>query len=59
MPFRLRGCPRCGGDLELRRDPQVGWEWHCVQCGHSADAWRDIRRRVAARGPYQPRRHTQ
>jgi hypothetical protein len=28
--WRLRGCPRCGGDVHLERPG----EWSCLQCGY-------------------------
>lgn len=33
MPFRLKGCPRCGGDLFLERD-LYGAYYCCLQCGY-------------------------
>ena len=35
--LRLKGCPRCGGDLALQQDLD-GLLWLCVQCGHWLDA---------------------
>ena len=32
MTFWLRACPKCGGDLEARREVS-GTYVHCVQCG--------------------------
>ena len=30
--MRLKGCPRCNGDLIIDRDGNVWYEW-CLQCG--------------------------
>ena len=30
--WRLKGCPRCGGDLS--KEPAYR-EWICLQCGHA------------------------
>ena len=32
--IRLRGCPRCRGDLFLEHDP-LGWSLSCLQCGYT------------------------
>ncbi len=51
MPFYLKGCPRCHGDLTLA---ETGWpgehELSCLQCGYRADADRflAIRRELVA-----------
>jgi len=29
--WRLKGCPRCGGDMCIERS-RDGWEEHCLQC---------------------------
>ena len=34
--FRLKGCPRCEGDILLDRD-EYGWYEHCLQCGYQRD----------------------
>jgi len=31
--WRLKGCPKCKGDLYLDRD-RNGWFEECLQCGH-------------------------
>ena len=31
--WRLKGCPRCRGDMQLDRDRNGRHEW-CLQCGH-------------------------
>ena len=39
--WRLRSCPRCGGDLVL--EPYyldlavVGYVWDCIHCGYEVD----------------------
>ena len=33
--WMLKGCPRCGGDLELLNGEFL--EYVCLQCGHHAD----------------------
>ena len=33
MMWRLKSCPRCGGDLYLDSD-QYGWYEHCLLCGY-------------------------
>ncbi len=32
MTWKLKGCPRCGGDVFLDRDYD-GWFEECLQCG--------------------------
>lgn len=32
--WRLRGCPKCGGDMVLEEDHIEGWMEICLQCGH-------------------------
>ena len=34
--WRLKGCPRCGGDVHIDRDHH-GWFEECLQCGYTAD----------------------
>ena len=34
--WRLKGCPKCKGDVELDRD-QWGWYEQCIQCGYLFD----------------------
>jgi len=34
--WKLKGCPRCKGDLELDRD-EWGWYEQCIQCGYMDD----------------------
>lgn len=31
--WRLKGCPKCNGDLYLDKDTN-GWEEKCLQCGY-------------------------
>ena len=33
--WRLKGCPKCGGDVYVDRDHD-GWHEECLQCGHCA-----------------------
>lgn len=33
MVIRLKGCPRCHGDLIPEGD-QFGWDLTCLQCGY-------------------------
>jgi len=33
LAIRLKGCPRCHGDLIPEGD-QFGWDWACLQCGY-------------------------
>ena len=38
--LRLKGCPRCNGDIFQSRDHH-GWYEHCLQCGYLRDLeWR-------------------
>ena len=30
--WRLKSCPKCGGDVEIDRD-EWGWYEQCIQCG--------------------------
>jgi len=34
--IKLKGCPRCGGDMVLGSD-RWGWYQHCLQCGMNLD----------------------
>ncbi len=34
--MRLKGCPRCKGDILIDRD-HIGWYEHCLQCGYQRD----------------------
>lgn len=33
LAMRLKGCPRCHGDLIAEGD-QYGWDLACLQCGY-------------------------
>lgn len=35
--WRLKACPRCGGDTHLENHPRDGWQEECLQCGYSID----------------------
>ena len=35
--WRLRCCPKCGGNMHLGEDPKDGWQEECLQCGYSID----------------------
>ncbi len=32
--WKLKGCPRCGGDVFLDRDEENRWYEQCLQCGY-------------------------
>ncbi len=34
--WRLKGCPRCNGDMFTDRDID-GWYEHCLLCGYTRD----------------------
>ena len=34
--WKLRGCPKCGGDVFLEKDTS-GWYERCLQCGYNRD----------------------
>ena len=36
MKWRLRSCPRCGGDIMIYVDFD-GWHETCLQCGYSVE----------------------
>ena len=36
MRWRLRSCPRCGGDMFIDKD-LYGWYEKCLQCGHCCE----------------------
>jgi hypothetical protein len=38
MKWRLRSCPRCGGDTFIEKD-LYGWYETCLQCGY----WCELR----------------
>ncbi len=33
VAWKLKGCPRCGGDVFLDRDEENRWYEQCLQCG--------------------------
>jgi hypothetical protein len=35
--WRLRGCPRCKGDLNITKNDQGGLTESCLQCGYTVD----------------------
>ncbi len=35
--WKLKGCPRCGGDLLIEKDLFYGWNETCIQCSFSRD----------------------
>ncbi|MFC1847385.1 hypothetical protein ACFLW5_01035 [Chloroflexota bacterium] len=35
--WKLKGCPRCGGDLLIEKDLFYGWNEKCFQCSFSRD----------------------
>ena len=35
--WKLKGCPRCGGDLLIEKDLLYGWCEKCFQCSFSRD----------------------
>ena len=35
--WRLKGCPRCGGDLFLEKDYEVGYYLECLQCSYTRE----------------------
>jgi len=35
--WKLKGCPRCGGDLLIEKDYVYGWHEKCIQCSFSRD----------------------
>ena len=38
MPnWKLKSCPRCGGDLLIEKDLLYGWYEKCFQCSFSRD----------------------
>ena len=47
MMWRLKSCPRCGGDTYINKD-DYGWHEQCLQCGYDADLKEiDLRRESA------------
>ena len=36
MKWRLRNCPRCGGDMFIDKD-LYGWFEKCLQCGYRCE----------------------
>ena len=34
--WKLKSCPKCGGDIFLEND-MIGWYEHCLQCGFNRD----------------------
>ena len=37
VTWKLKGCPRCGGDLLLDKDLLSGWSEKCIQCSFNRD----------------------
>jgi len=37
MTWRLKGCPRCGGDTFVESDIDGCWYEHCLMCGYTRD----------------------
>ena len=35
--WKLKSCPRCGGDLLIEKDLLYGWNEKCFQCSFSRD----------------------
>ncbi|MFC1912646.1 hypothetical protein ACFLX7_00375 [Chloroflexota bacterium] len=35
--WKLKGCPRCGGDLLIEKDLEYGWHEACIQCSFSSE----------------------
>ncbi len=35
--WKLKSCPRCGGDLLIEKDLLYGWHEKCFQCSFSRD----------------------
>jgi hypothetical protein len=35
--MKLKGCPRCGGDLFVNEN-RDGWSEQCLQCGYEKDS---------------------
>jgi len=36
VSWKLKGCPRCDGDMFIDRD-LYGWIEQCIQCGYARD----------------------
>jgi len=36
VSWKLKGCPRCGGDICISIDDDGWYEW-CLQCGYEGD----------------------
>ena len=54
MPFWLRACPKCGGDLKLQPDI-TGPYVECVQCGLELNSVQErLLRRLGHVPPDQP-----
>jgi len=39
MLWRLKGCPKCGGDLIFEDDNKT---WHCLQCGKETEEKKEL-----------------
>ncbi len=48
--WKLKGCPRCGGDLLIEKDLFYGWNETCIQCSFS----RDLKELVASEKVLEP-----
>lgn len=46
--WRLKGCPKCGGDLFIDKDVENNWYAQCLQCSYHREL-RDIREFEVAR----------
>jgi hypothetical protein len=34
LGWKLKSCPRCGGDLFIEKDLDSNWYEQCLQCGY-------------------------
>jgi len=53
--WKLKGCPKCGGDFFLERD-WCGWYEQCLQCGYRCEleGITEIKKRLAGKRKREP-----
>lgn len=54
MMWRLKSCPRCGGDTYIDKD-EYSWHERCLQCGYDANLKEiDVKRDLAEKEDRKP-----
>jgi uncharacterized Zn finger protein len=51
VTYWLKACPRCGGDMELVREPMMGTYVTCMQCANVLTAREEAHLRITGSIP--------